>query len=106
MSVERLRYYRKEGSGGTMMKMTGRWLRPFRRLQWRLTISYVLVAVVAMLTLALATAILAAVTLQAKPSSSKVFANKGAIQIMSLAVAPYVEPYLEERSPDVADLQR
>jgi NarL family two-component system sensor histidine kinase LiaS len=88
-----------------MMKMTGRWLRPFRRLQWRLTISYVLVAVVAMLTLALATAILAVVTLQAKPSPSKAFANKGAIQLMSFGIAPYLAPYLEQRSPDTADLQ-
>jgi two-component system, NarL family, sensor histidine kinase LiaS len=91
-----------------MMKMTGRWLRPFRRLQWRLTISYVLVAVVAMLTLALATAILAAVTLQARPSpsSSTYGADKGVIQMMVFGVAPYVEPYLEQRPPDVADLQR
>jgi two-component system, NarL family, sensor histidine kinase LiaS len=112
MSVDHLRHerrhlsYVKEGSGGAMIKMTGRWLQPFRRLQWRLTLSYVLVAVVAMLTLALATAVLAVVTLQAKPSSSKVFANKGAIQIMYLEVAPYVEPYLGERPPDVVDLQR
>lgn len=88
-----------------MLKMTGRWLRPFRRLQWRLTISYVLVAVVAMLTLALATAVLAAVTLQAKPSSAK-YADKGAIQLMSLGIAPYLAPYLEQRSPDIVDLQR
>jgi NarL family two-component system sensor histidine kinase LiaS len=89
-----------------MMKMTGRWLRPFRRLQWRLTLSYVLVAVVAMLTLALATSILAAVTLQAKPAASKEFASKGAIQLMSFGIAPYLAPYLEQRSPDTVDLQR
>src|SRR5215469_11395578 len=85
--------------------IAGRWLRLFGRLQWRLTLSYILVSVVAMLTMALATAVLTAVTLQQKSPPTSNYADKGAIQFVVSGVAPYVEAYLEERPPDLPHLQ-
>jgi two-component system, NarL family, sensor histidine kinase LiaS len=80
-----------------------KWLR---QLQGRLTLSYILVAMVAMLTLTLGTAVLTAITLQPKKFSGGAYVDKGTIQTTSLNIAPYLAPYLEQNPPDVKDLNR
>lgn len=73
------------------------------RLQWRLTLSYILVTTVGMVTLVVAIVALTAVTLRPK-SGGGVYKDKGIIQSMAYDIAPYLAPYLEQSKPDVADL--
>src|SRR5579884_1327717 len=81
-------------------------VRLLRGLQGRLILSYILVAMVAMLTLTLGTALLTAITLQSKKPPSETYLDKGTIQTTSQYIAPYLAPYLEQNPPDVQDLNR
>lgn len=81
-----------------------RWLRPLRQLQGRLTLTYILVALVAMLTLTLGTAAWATIQLQAPTSLGGSYPDKEPIQATSLYIAPAIAPYLEQNPPDVRDL--
>lgn len=81
-------------------------LQPLRRLQWRLTLSYILVTVVAALTLLAATAALAAITLRPKSGGEKGFEDKAVVQSIEYNVAPFIVPYLEQNPLDSANLQR
>jgi signal transduction histidine kinase len=87
--------------------MVSRWMRPLWRLQGQLTLSYIFVTVVAMLTLIGATAVMAAVALHPKTQGNgktTAFVDKVVVLSVESSVAPYIVPYLEASSHDLQGL--
>ena len=74
-----------------------RLLLPFRRLRWQLTLSYILITLVAALTLEVATTVASVVNPPKSPTATpgQILANA-----MFFTEAPQLVPYLEQNPPD------
>src|SRR5271165_3494868 len=77
-------------------------LRPMQRLQWRLTVSFLLVTAIATLSFVLATAIVTYSTLKPYTSSPPVFGNAKLAGASLQQIAPMIDvvPYLGPGSLD------
>ncbi len=74
-----------------------RLLLPLRRLRWQLTLSYILITLVAALTLEVASAVASVV---APPKTLTATPAEILVNAMSFTEAPQIVPYLEQSPPD------
>jgi signal transduction histidine kinase len=74
-----------------------RLLLPFRRLRWQLTLSYILITLVAALTLEVATTVASVLN---PPKAANATPAQILVNAMTFTEAPQIAPYLEQNPPD------